>query len=213
MKKYIIPILIILGSIILSLYFFPLLPNSMASHWNAQGIVDGYSSKLSNVIMFPSLSTFLFVLFIIIPQIDPKKKNIKTFENTFNVFIYSMLGFLFLLQLQVFLWNTGTELPMNIVMPILMGLLFIVIAELIKNAKQNYTIGIRTPWTLSSEKVWDKTHILGAKLFRVSGILTILSASIPKYSYIVLISTIILFTLILLIYSYSEYQKEVKGKV
>jgi len=124
-----------------------------------------------------------------------------------------MLGFLFLLQLQVFLWNTGTELPMNIVMPILMGLLFIVIAELIKNAKQNYTIGIRTPWTLSSEKVWDKTHILGAKLFRVSGILTILSASIPKYSYIVLISTIILFTLILLIYSYSEYQKEVKGKV
>lgn len=210
MKKYILPILIIISSLALSLYFFPLLPESMASHWNAQGIVDDYSSKLSNVIAFPSLSVLLFVLFLIIPKIDPKRINIKTFEDKFNLFIYSMLGFILLLQLQVFLWNTGTQIPMNIVMPILMGLLFIVMAELVKNAKQNYTIGIRTPWTLASEKVWDKTHALGAKLFRISGILSILSAFISKYAFIVVISTVLFSTFIVLIYSYFEFKKEAK---
>ncbi|MBP6976525.1 DUF1648 domain-containing protein [Candidatus Dojkabacteria bacterium] len=139
MKKYILPITISLISIGLSLYFYSLLPESMASHWNASGVVDGYSSKLSNVIMFPALQIFLFLLLIYIPKLDPKKDNIKKFEKEFYIFINSFLIFFTILQLQVFLWNTGYKIPMNNLMPALMGGLFLVMAYLIKNAKQNYT--------------------------------------------------------------------------
>ncbi len=209
MKKYIINILILCLSILISIFFYRYLPESMASHWNGEGVVDGYSSRLFNVLFFPLLGIFLFILFIFIPKIDPKWKSIKMFEGKFNLFISSMLLFMVILQLEVYLWNIGIEIPMGVFMPILMGGLFVVMSILIKNAKQNYTIGIRTPWTLHSEVVWDKTHALGAKLFLGSGILSICSAIVPKYSIWIVIGSVMLSALYLFIYSYIEFKKEV----
>jgi len=209
MKKYIINILILCLSILISILFYRYLPESMASHWNGEGVVDGYSSRLFNVLFFPLLGVFLFILFIFIPKIDPKWKSIKMFEGKFNLFISSMLLFMVILQLEVYLWNIGIEIPMGVFMPILMGGLFVVMSILIKNAKQNYTIGIRTPWTLHSEVVWDKTHALGAKLFLGSGILSICSAIVPKYSIWIVIGSVMLSALYLFIYSYIEFKKEV----
>ncbi len=180
----------------------------MSSHWNAQGIVDGYSSKLLNVLMFPILQIILFVLLIIIPKLDPKRKNIEKFEKQFFLFISVFLLFIALLQLQVFLWNIGILISMAVAMPILMGLLFIFVGQLLKDAKQNYSIGIRTPWTLASEKVWGNTHRLGAILFTVSGGISILSAFLPLYSFYILISSILISTIILFVYSYIEYKQE-----
>lgn len=183
----------------------------MASHWNAQGIVDGYSGKLINILMFPILLLVLLILFIFIPKIDPKKKNIKEFEGTFNIFVSAFLSFMLLLQLQVFLWNTGTQISMNTIMPILMGLLFIVISQLVSKAKQNYTIGIRTPWTLHSERVWEKTHKIGGKLFLISGVLSILSFLLPEFTYIIVLGSAIISTIIVFVYSYIEYKRESKS--
>jgi len=182
----------------------------MASHWNAQGIVDGYSSRVFNVLFFPLLEIFLFLLLTYVPKLDPKKKNIKLFESNYSLFISIMMIFMYIVQLQVFLWNIDIKVPIETSMPILMGILFIFVAHLIQSAKQNYTIGIRTPWTLASEKVWNKTHALGAKLFRVGGILTILSSLIPKYSFIALFAFILAPSIYLFIYSYLEFKKEIK---
>jgi len=208
MKKYILPFVSIVISVLLSIVFYQYLPDQIASHWNIQGVVDGYSNRLNTVLMFPTLQVILFALLVLIPNIDPKKKNIEKFERYFFLFIDAILIFIVLLQLQVFLWNTGIEIQMGTITPILMGSLFILIAQLLKKSKQNYTIGIRTPWTLSSEKVWDKTHKLGAKLFTISGGITILSALFPLYSFYVLIGSILLSTIYLFVYSYLEYRKE-----
>ncbi len=209
MKKPIIPIYTIFISLITSFLFYNELPLKMASHWNAQGIVDGYSSRLFNVLFFPALQIFLLLLLTYVPKLDPKKKNIKLFEGNYSLFISVIMIFMYLIQLQVFLWNIDIKVPIESSIPILMGILFIFVAQLIKSAKQNYTIGIRTPWTLASEKVWDKTHALGAKLFRVGGILTVLSSLIPKYSFIAIFAFILLPSLYLFIYSYVEFKKEI----
>ena len=208
MKKYTVPIIVIIASVLLSVFFYSSLPASMASHWNGQGVVDGYTSRLFNVLFFPLINVFLFLLFKYIPKIDPKWKSIMVFESKFNLFISSMLLFMLLLQLEVFLWNIGIIIPISVVMPILMGGLFIVVSILIRDAKQNYTIGIRTPWTLHSERVWDKTHALGYKLFLGSGILSIASALVPKYSIWIVLGSVILSTVSLFIYSYLEFKKE-----
>lgn len=210
MKKPIIPFFTILISIITSFLFYNDLPIKMASHWNAQGIVDGYSSRLFNVLFFPVLQIFLLLLLTYVPKLDPKIKNIKLFEGNYSLFISVIMIFMYLIQLQVFLWNIDIKVPIESSIPILLGILFIFVAQLIKSAKQNYTIGIRTPWTLASEKVWDKTHALGAKLFRVGGILTVLSSLIPKYSFIAIFAFILLPSIYLFIYSYLEYKKEIK---
>ncbi|HRX44330.1 MAG TPA: SdpI family protein [Candidatus Dojkabacteria bacterium] len=210
MKNNIIPFFTIFVSIFTSFLFYNELPVKMASHWNAQGIVDGYSSRVFNVLFFPLLEIFLFLLLTYVPKLDPKKKNIKLFESNYSLFISIMMIFMYLVQLQVFLWNIDIKVPIETSMPILMGILFIFVAHLIQSAKQNYTIGIRTPWTLASEKVWDKTHALGAKLFRVGGILTILSSLIPKYSFISIFAFILAPSIYLFIYSYLEFKKEIK---
>lgn len=210
MKNNIIPFFTIFVSIFTSFLFYNELPVKMASHWNAQGIVDGYSSRVFNVLFFPLLEIFLFLLLTYVPKLDPKKKNIKLFESNYSLFISIMMIFMYIVQLQVFLWNIDIKVPIETSMPILMGILFIFVAHLIQSAKQNYTIGIRTPWTLASEKVWNKTHALGAKLFRVGGILTILSSLIPKYSFISIFAFILAPSIYLFIYSYLEFKKEIK---
>lgn len=210
LKKNILSLIVILFTILLSIAFYSSLPDTMASHWNAYGQVDGYSSKIFNVLFFPLLNIFLFLLLILVPRIDPKRKNIEKFKDIYSNFVTFFLLFTLLLQLQVYLWNIGINIPMGIVMPILMGGLFVVVARLVKEAKQNFTIGIRTPWTLDSERVWEKTHVLGYKLFLLSGILSIFSALIPRYSFIVVISSVLLSSLVLVVYSYIEYAKEKK---
>ena len=107
--------------------------------------------------------------------------------------------------------NIDIKIPMQIVIPILMGGLFVVTGQVIAKARQNFTIGIKTPWTLSSEKVWDRTHALGGKLFTLSGILSISSALLPQYSFYVVLISILLSTGILFIYSYLEFKKESKS--
>jgi uncharacterized membrane protein len=92
----------------------------------------------------------------------------------------------------------------------LIGLLFFYIGILLENAKRNWFIGIRTPWTLSSEKVWNKTHKLGSKMFKISGIIVLIGFLFQKYvTYFILIPTLFV-AFYLVIYSYVEYRKEKK---
>ncbi|NLE30982.1 DUF1648 domain-containing protein, partial [Candidatus Dojkabacteria bacterium] len=98
MKKNIIPFFTIFVSIFTSFLFYNELPVKMASHWNAQGIVDGYSSRVFNVLFFPLLEIFLFLLLTYVPKLDPKKKNIKLFESNYSLFISIMMIFMYIVQ-------------------------------------------------------------------------------------------------------------------
>ena len=96
----------------------------------------------------------------------------------------------------------------NVIIPIGLGLLFFYSGVLCENARRNWFIGIRTPWTLSSEKVWKKTHEIGGKLFKVAGMITLVGTFFPGYAlFFVLVPALSVVTYVI-IYSYVEYQKE-----
>jgi uncharacterized membrane protein len=90
-----------------------------------------------------------------------------------------------------------------------MGLLFYYTGVLCEKSKRNWFIGIRTPWTLSSDKVWEKTHKIGGKLFKIAGIIAILGALTPEYAIILILIPVISAVGYTIAYSYFEYQKEV----
>lgn len=201
----------ILGlSTITSIVAYKYLPETIASHWNYLGQVDAYSSKLGNLILFPALLVFFLVLLKVVPKLDPLNKNIKEFNNEFEKFISMMMIFFVLVQYQVILWSMGYQITPNIFFPIALGFLFYFIGELLEKSKRNWSIGIRTSWTLSSDKVWDKTHVLGGKLFKYSLPIFVLSAIIPKYSFFVVLGYIFGITTFLIYYSYKEFKKEQK---
>jgi len=203
-------LIFVIVSFIIGIYLYPKMPEQMASHWNAQGNVDDYMPKFWGVFLMPFVFAGLALLFIVIPRIDPLKKNIEKFRKYYDGFIILFLIFMLLVYFQTILWNLGIEISPNIVIPIGLGFLFFYIGILFENAKRNWFIGIRTPWTLSSEKVWNKTHRLGSKMFKISGIVVLFGFLFQKYATYFILIPVLFVAFYLVVYSYVEYQKEKK---
>lgn len=205
---HIILIWLTLGVFGFGVYFYPQLPEQMASHWNASGQVDGYMDKFWGVFFVPALMSALYALFMMVPQIDPLKNNFKDFEREYNLFwVAMMLFFVFIFGLQVS-WNLGIEFDFGTAMVIALGVLWFFVGSAIGNAKQNWFIGIRTPWTLSNKKVWKNTHLLAGKLFKITSLITLLSVFLPTDLMIFgAIAPIVLVSVFLIFYSYNEHKK------
>jgi len=210
-KSEIISLLIIMISFIIGISFYSLLPDKVASHWNAKGEVDGYMSKFGGLFLMPVISLVLLLLFIIIPKIDPLKHNIEKFRKYFNGFIVLMMLFLFYLYILTILWNIGVRFNfVHLLVPIF-SIFFYYCGILIQKAQRNWFIGIRTPWTLSNEQVWNKTHKIGGILFKIAGIISLIGILLPEYALFFVICPVIIASLFPVIYSYFAYQKLTKS--
>jgi len=209
-KSGIIIIGIILFSFIVSIYIYPQMPEKMASHWNAQGQADGYMSKFWGLFLIPITLVGLALLFTAIPRIDPLKANIEKFRKYYDGLVVLFFIYMLSIQFHVILWNLGIKISPNIIMPISIGILFFYIGVLCENAKRNWFIGIRTPWTLSNEKVWEKTHKIGGKLFKIAGVIAFIGVFFQNYALFFILVPEFLAVAYTIIYSYFEYQKEVK---
>ena len=207
-KIKIIILLLVLLSFAVSFYFYPRIPDKMAAHWNAKGDVDGYMSKFWGAFLFPFILSGLTLFFVIIPMIDPLRENIKKFRKFYDGFILFFLIFMLSVHLFILLWNTGKKISPNVILPVGIGLLFFYIGILCENAKRNYFIGIRTPWTLSSDRVWDKTHKTGGKLFKLAGIIALIGIFFREYAVFFILVPAMSAAAYSIVYSYLEYRKE-----
>ena len=189
------------------------MPEKMASHWNIKGEVDGYLSKFWGLFLMPLLSIGILLLYLIIPNIDPLKKNIEKFRRYFDRFIALLLLFLFYLYALTIFWNLGFKFDMGqAIMPAL-AILFYYCGILLEKAKRNWFIGIRTPWTLSSDEVWGKTHKLGGKLFKTAGLFVLLGLFFKKYIFWFVLAPMLTAVIYIIAYSYFEHQKIQKSKI
>jgi uncharacterized membrane protein len=167
-------------------------------------------SRFWGVFLVPLIAGGLFLLFLIVPQIDPLKANIAKFRETFNTFIVLMTVFLLYLYGLTLAWNLGYQFDMGRMLLPAMGLFVFYSGILIGKAKRNWFIGIRTPWTLSNDKVWEETHRLGAILFKAAGGLAFVGAFLGPYAWLFVFVPLIGSALFLVVYSYLLYQREVK---
>jgi uncharacterized membrane protein len=207
------PIVVVALAFLLGIVLYPQMPDPMASHWNASGEVDGYMSKFWGVFLMPLLLVGLLFLMFLVPKLDPLKKNIDKFRKYYDGLILLISGFLLYIYVLTLVWNLGYRFNMGLMMAPAMGLLFYYIGILLENAKRNWFIGIRTPWTISSEKVWNKTHKLGSKMFKTSGIIALFGVLAQNYAYLLVIVPVLFSSAYLVAYSYFEYRKEGKRKI
>lgn len=189
------------------------LPEQMASHWNVNDEVDGTMPKFWGVFLMPLVVLGMFGLFITLPNMDPLKANIASFRGAFNLFIVLITVFMLYIHGLTLAWSLGYQsFKMSTMMLPFMGILFIFIGYLLRQAKRNFFIGIRTPWTLSSDMVWDKTHQLGSVLFMVSGALAFFGSFFGgMVAFWMLFVPLLGSTLFLGIYSYILYRSETKA--
>jgi uncharacterized membrane protein len=197
----------------ITIFTYPALPDMIPSHWNMAGEVDGYLPKIWGVLIIPVMSVLLTGLFFLLPRIDPLKENYRKFRSYYDGFILVFLVFFFLIQLQIILWGLGYQVSPNLIIPLLAGGLFIYLGFLIEHAEQNWFVGIRTPWTLSSKEVWNKTHALGGKLFKIAGIIAMAGVFFGDYALWFVLVPVLAVAIFTMVYSYVEYQRVMKGLV
>ena len=206
-----ISITLIAIAVLAGLLLWNRLPDPMPGHWNAAGEIDGYISKFWGVFLLPIISIALTGLFLIVPRIDPLKANIAQFRAAFNWFIVAFVVYILYLYILTLLAALGTLFNMTLMLLPAVGLLFIGIGYLMSGAKRNFFIGIRTPWTLSSDTVWDKTHKLGSRLFMLGGVVTILCAFLGESGIWIMLVAMLGASFVPIVYSYVLYQRETKS--
>jgi uncharacterized membrane protein len=208
----ILSVIVILLSFAIAFYLYPLFPEKMASHWGYRGEVNGYSSKFTGLFLMPIISIVMLIIFLLIPKLDPLKENIDEFRATYDKFILIMISFMFYVHCLTLLWNLGIYVNMLQFLAPAFCIIYFFAGVLMEKAKRNWSIGIRTPWTISSQTVWDKTHKIGSRLFKLSGILCLPGIIFPSQSFIFMIVPVLISSLYLVVYSYVEYRKENKNK-
>jgi len=204
-----IPLLIIAVAVIVSAVVYPRLPESFPTHWDMSGQPNGWSGRLLGAWMLPILMVVIWAFLRVLPAIDPRGSNYAKFGGAFEAIIVSIM--LFLLGLHIIILRGALGYPMAIqrVVPVGVGVFLAVIGNLLPRARPNWFVGIRTPWTLSSDRVWEKTHRFGGHVFVVGGLLIVLAALLTaQWAQIVLVIVTVVCTATVLIYSYVEWKRE-----
>ncbi|NLW56512.1 MAG: SdpI family protein [Firmicutes bacterium] len=202
-------LVLIAAVLIFGLLIAPALPEYMATHWNIHGEADGYSPRLSGILMLPLFALGIYLMMLVLPVIDPRRENYPNFIKVYRVFRIALVLFMLGLQLLSLGYNLGFPIQIDRIVILGLGLLFTIMGKFFPQIKHNYFVGIRTPWTLASEEVWVKTHQLGGKLFMGSGLIIILSFFLPaRLRFWLTMVSLIGGSLITVVYSYLIYRRQ-----
>ena len=207
-KKEILPIGLILLMVATGFLLYSRLPDQVPSHWNSAGQIDDYSSKGFTVLFFPAITLLIYLLMTFLPLIDPLRKNYQKFKTPY-FFIRLVLIFFFAL-IYFYTLAAGMGYQSNITYFIIpaIALLFVVIGYALPKVKQNWFVGIRTPWTLQSDEVWQKTHQLAGKIFIAMGILSLLTILVAsELAFKLFAGMVITGSLFPIAYSYIIYRQ------
>lgn len=178
-KLLIISTLICLLPIILSLIVYDKLPDTMPIHWDIEGNPDGYGSKAFAAIWLPLMMAGLNLITHFGLNTDPKKANSSKILKLIGKLTIPFLS-LTLLPITIFA-GLGYEIAIERIVPAFVGLLFIIVGNYLPKSKQNYTVGIKLPWTLDSETNWNKTHRLAGYLWIIGGVVMFVNSFLQIY--------------------------------
>lgn len=208
MRKW-IPLVVIVVAFAASAAVYSDLPARMPTHWSMAGEVDGWMDRPWGAFLLPLMLLVGLGMFHLLPRIDPRGANYAKFKGTYEILIITTMVFLLGAHLVILAIALGNDISVTRVMPIGMGILFIVIGNLLPRTRSNWFVGVRTPWTLSSDRVWERTHRFGGRLFVAGGALIVLSALFaPDLTQRVLIGVSVVVSVGVLGYSYVIWRND-----
>ena len=178
-KVLILTTIVMLLPVLAGLILWNQLPEKMPTHWNAAGEVDGWSSKAFAIFGLPLIMVAAQWLCMLGTAADPKRKNHP--EKVLHLVLWIIPVLSVVLHAVTYATALGHSVPMEVVMPILIGLIFTIIGNYMPKCKQNYTIGIKIPWTLDNEENWNKTHRFAGFLWVICGIAIMLTGFLGSF--------------------------------
>ncbi len=209
MRKW-YPMALIAIAVAVSVAVYPQLPERVPTHWNIHGEVDDYSSRAFGAFLIPMIMIGVAIITPLMPKIDPRRSNYAKFESTYWFMINLVLTFMLAVHFVVLAVTLGADIPIERVIPFGVGALFAIIGNVMPRTRSNWSFGIRTPWTLSSDRVWERTHRVGGYLMFAGGLIVMVAAFAAPAHLVapVTICSIMGATAGAFIYSYAAWRQE-----
>ena len=206
------PALLVAISIVASAIAYPRLPARVPTHWDMHGGVNGYSSRLFAAVFSPLLVLVLWGVLRGLPKIDPRRANYAKMQGAYDLVVNAALTIVVVAHLASLAAALGLHVAVERVIPAAIGVMLITIGNVLPRARPNWWFGIRTPWTLSNDRVWERTHRVGGYLFAAAGVLIVLASFAPP---MFAVPAIVVFgagsSLAAVVYSYFAWRAETKS--
>jgi uncharacterized membrane protein len=204
-------IAIIVVQALVSIISYPFLPPMVPSHWNIAGQINAYAPKLQVVLLYPLLSIGMFVLLQVLLAVSPRlgNQNPRANRNVINVILAGVFLLLLVEQLATFATAFHIAVDTSLITSLAISVLFIFIGNYMGKLRRNFWAGIRTPWTITNETVWERTHRFGGWLFVIGGLVDVVLSFIPSMRYYGVLGVVLLMVFGSTVYSYIIYQRVV----
>jgi uncharacterized membrane protein len=150
-------------------WMYPHLPESIPTHWDAAGNVNGYTDKPWGVFLMPIITLGLWLLMLVLPRIAPKGYRLDGFLGAYGAILLALVGVFFAVTVVLLLQAGGMHFNVGRLATMLVGVLLIAMGNYMGKLRKNFFIGVRTPWTLANDEVWARTHHLAGWLFVLAG--------------------------------------------
>lgn len=186
------------------------LPDPMPTHWNIHGEVNGYGSRIMGAFLNPLIMLGIALIIPVLPKIDPRGRNYEKFGTVYLTMMNAVVTVMFVIHLFALGAALGIDVPIGRIVPAAVGILLMVVGNLLPRVRPNWMVGIRNPWTLSSDRVWERAHRVGGYLMMALGVLLVLTAPfVPSAAtFVVIIGGVVGLALGITIYSYILWRQE-----
>lgn len=201
---------IALFPLIITFFVFNRLPPEIPMHWNIYGQVNAWYPKFPGAFIPPVIGILITILTTVLPKVDPKRENYEKFKGQYVIIRLLLVCFFAVLQMVTISISLGaTYIKVDSVVKLMIGILFIILGNSMPKFKQNYFVGIKTPWTLNNETVWAKTHRHGGFVWFVAGFLMSVLAFLPGLeSAVVYFAIIFIAAIEPILFSWLQFQKQ-----
>lgn len=205
-KQMAVMLLICLIPMIVGIILYPQIPDKIVTHWNFNGEPNGWSSKLVGVIIMPLVLTVLTLFMPKLLAMDPTNKDMDYKLKNCTIWIIPIITFV--CSSLTLLSALGKQVKIEVIIPMIAGLMIAIMGNYMPKAKQSYTVGIKLPWTLNDEENWNKTHRLGGFVFVLGG-LAIAISSLFECRGVIMMASLLSMIFIPIIYSYMLYRNKI----
>lgn len=199
--------LITLIPMLVGLILWNKFPDQVPIHWNTTGEIDGWGSKVFAVLLLPLFLLGVHWFCIVVTAADPKYKDIEGKPLQLVLWICPFMSVLVCTLVYATAW--GVPLSVEVLMPLLLGAMFLIIGNYLPKCKRNYTIGIKVSWALEDEENWNATHRFAGKVWVLGG--AVIMATSFLGSFLIFFPVTVIMTIAPIVYSYLYYRNHEKG--
>lgn len=206
-KTFKIGLIVSIIPFILGAIFYKSLPDQIATHFDINNNPDSYSSKTMALFGLPAIMLLIYLFAYFFTTADPKRAN--QGDKALNIVLIALPLINIVISAATIAFALGKKIDIATITTSLVAILIIFIGNYLPKVKRNYTIGIKLPWTMNSDYIWEKTHILAGKVYMLGGLLILIGAILFNNFYF-FIGVFVLMTFIPIIYSYKIYRDLLK---